>query len=68
MASLEIPENLCTADSFIGKRVVDREGIKYGQVKHIHINSKTLLVSGVTIHQGFHKEYYLSAEYIDHFT
>jgi len=68
MTALEIPENLCTADSFIGKRVVDREGIKYGEVKHIHINSKTLAVSGVTIHQGFHKEYYLSAEYIDHFT
>ena len=68
MTALEIPENLCTADSFIGKRVVDREGIKYGEVKHIHINSKTLAVSGVTIHQGFHKEYYLSAEYVDHFT
>ncbi|MFM8658892.1 MAG: hypothetical protein ACKOCQ_03025 [Candidatus Nitrosotenuis sp.] len=69
MAALEeIPENLCTADTFTGKRVVDREGIKYGEVKHIHINSTTLAVSGVTIHQGFHKDYYLSSEYIDHFT
>jgi len=64
----EIPENLCTADTFTGKRVVDREGIKYGEVKHIHINSKTLAVSGVTIHQGFHKDYYLPTEYIDQFT
>jgi sporulation protein YlmC with PRC-barrel domain len=69
MAALEeIPQNNCTADTFTGKRVVDREGIKYGEVKHIHINSKTLAVSGVTIHQGFHKDYYLPAEYIDHFT
>lgn len=64
----EIPENLCTADEFAGKQVVDREGIKYGKVKHIHINAKTLAVSGVTIHQGFNKDYYLSTEYIDRFT
>ncbi len=61
-------ENTCTADQFTGKNVVDREGIEYGKVKHIHINSKTLSVSGVTIHQGFHKDYFLSSEYIDRFT
>lgn len=61
-------ENLCTADDFTGKRVVDREGIGYGRVKHIHINTNTLAVSGVTIHQGFHKDYYLPTEYIDKFT
>lgn len=61
-------ESLCTADEFAGKRVVDREGIGYGKVKHIHINAKTLAVSGVTIHQGFHKDYYLPTEYIDKFT
>ncbi|MEM3065571.1 MAG: PRC-barrel domain-containing protein [Candidatus Nitrosotenuis sp.] len=60
--------NLCTADEFRGKKVVDREGIEYGKVKHIHINSKTLSVAGVTIHQGFHKDYYLTTEYIDKFT
>ncbi|HWP78647.1 MAG TPA: PRC-barrel domain-containing protein [Candidatus Nitrosotenuis sp.] len=60
--------NLCTADEFRGKKVVDREGIEYGKVKHIHINSKTLAVAGVTIHQGFHKDYYLPTEYIDKFT
>jgi len=65
---LETPQNLCTADEFTGKKVVDREGIAYGKVKHIHINAKTLTVSGVTIHQGFHKDYYLGAEYIDKFT
>jgi sporulation protein YlmC with PRC-barrel domain len=27
-----------------------------------------LTVSGVTIHQGFHKDYYLPTEYIDKFT
>lgn len=61
-------QNLCTADEFRGKKVVDREGIEYGKVKHIHINSKTLAVSGVTIHQGFNKDYYLATEYIDKFT
>ncbi len=61
-------ENVCTADEFTGKKVVDREGIMYGKVKHIHINANTLVVSGVTVHQGFHKDYYLPTEYIDRFT
>lgn len=63
-----MPENLTTADKFRGKKVVDREGIRYGKVKHIHINSKTLTVSGVTVHEGFHKDYYLSNDYFDKFT
>ncbi|MEM3143370.1 MAG: PRC-barrel domain-containing protein [Candidatus Nitrosotenuis sp.] len=61
-------DNICTADEFTGKKVVDREGIEYGKVKHIHINANTLVVSGVTVHQGFHKDFYLSTEYIDRFT
>lgn len=61
-------ENTCTADEFTGKKVVDREGIEYGKVKHIHINANTLTVSGVTVHQGFNKDYYLPTEYIDRFT
>ena len=60
--------NLATADDFTGKKVVDREGIQYGKVKHIHINQETLAVSGVTIHQGFHKDYFLPETYIDRFT
>ena len=63
-----MPGNLVTADSFTGKRVIDREGIEYGKVKHIHINQETLFVSGVTIHQGFHKDYFLSEDYIDKFS
>lgn len=63
-----MPSNLTTADSFTGKKVIDREGIEYGKVKHIHINQETLLVSGVTIHQGFKKDYFLSEDYIDKFT
>ncbi|MHA7647715.1 PRC-barrel domain-containing protein [Nitrosopumilus sp. S4] len=62
-----MPENISTADSFTGKKVIDREGIEYGKVKHIHINSETLTVSGVTIHQGFKKDYFLSEDYIDKF-
>ncbi|MCE9652748.1 MAG: hypothetical protein K8Q89_06815 [Nitrosarchaeum sp.] len=63
-----IPKNMSIADDFVGKKVKDREGIEYGKVKHIHINQKTLAVSGVTIHQGFHRDYFLSADYIDKFT
>ena len=63
-----MPTNLSTADSFTGKKVIDREGIEYGKVKHIHINQDTLTVSGVTIHQGFHKDYFLSENYIDKFS
>lgn len=63
-----MPVNLTTADSFTGKKVIDREGIEYGKVKHIHINQDTLVVSGVTVHQGFHKDYFLSQDYIDKFS
>jgi sporulation protein YlmC with PRC-barrel domain len=63
-----MPENIATADDFVGKKVIDREGIEYGKVKHIHINQLTLSVSGVTIHQGFNKDYFLSNDYIDKFT
>jgi len=63
-----IPSNVIPADDFTGKKVVDREGIQYGKVKHIHINPQTLTVSGVTVHQGFQKDYFLSDDYIDKFT
>ena len=63
-----MPTNITTADSFTGKKVIDREGIQYGKVKHIHINQDTLTVSGVTIHQGFNKDYFLSEDYIDKFS
>lgn len=63
-----MPTNIATADSFTGKKVIDREGIRYGKVKHIHIHQDTLTVSGVTIHQGFNKDYFLSEDYIDKFS
>ena len=53
-----MPNNLATADTFTGKKVIDREGIEYGKVKHIHINQDTLTVNGVTIHQGFKKDHH----------
>ncbi len=69
MSKLEgMPTKICTADEFTGKKVVDREGIEYGKVKHIHIHPDTMTVSGVTIHEGFHNDYFLSNEYIDKFT
>ena len=61
-------KHMATADTFTGKKVVDREGIEYGKVKHIHINQDTLTVSGVTIHHGFNKDYFLSEDYIDKFS
>ena len=60
--------NLITADEFSGKTVIDREGIKYGKIKHIHINQNTLEVTGITVSAGFHKDYDLSRDYIDRFT
>ncbi len=63
-----MPTHMATADTFTGKKVVDREGIEYGKVKHIHINQDTLTVSGVTIHHGFNKDYFLSEDYIDKFS
>ena len=63
-----MPSNLSTADTFTGKKVIDREGIEYGKVKHIHIDQDNLTVSGVTIHQGFNKDYFLSEDYIDKFS
>lgn len=63
-----MPTNMATADAFTGKKVIDREGIQYGKVKHIHINQDTLVVSGVTVHQGFNKDYFLSEDYIDKFS
>ncbi len=63
-----VPRGTTTADTFRGKKVIDREGVEYGTVKHIHINSETLVVSGVTVHHGFHKDYYLPNDYIDKFS
>ena len=63
-----MPPNTVTADTFAGRKVIDREGIKYGKVKHIHIDMDTLAVSGVTVHQGFNKDYYLSRDYVEKFS
>jgi sporulation protein YlmC with PRC-barrel domain len=60
--------NLITADEFCGKKVMDREGIQYGKLKHIHINQNTLEVTGITVSEGFNKDYDLSRDYIDRFT
>jgi len=69
MASrLEFDRKLVKADEFKGKKVIDREGIEYGKVKHVHINSDTLEVVGITVHEGLHKDYFLSRDYVDRFT
>lgn len=65
---LEDKPKMVNASSFTGKRVVDREGVLYGKVKHIHINPGTLKVTGVTIREGFNKDYFLPETYIDKFT
>lgn len=66
--SIELDRKQITADDFKGKKVIDREGIEYGKVKHIHINSDTLEVVGITVHKGLHKDHFLSRDYIDRFT
>jgi len=69
MASrLEFDRKQVKADEFKGKKVIDREGIEYGKVKHVHINSDTLEVVGITVHEGIHKDYFLSRDYVDRFT
>jgi sporulation protein YlmC with PRC-barrel domain len=65
---LQDVSRMVTADTFTGKRVVDREGVLYGKVKHIHINPDALKVTGVTIREGFQREYFLPETYIDKFT
>jgi sporulation protein YlmC with PRC-barrel domain len=64
----ELDQKQIKADEFRGKKVIDREGIEYGKVKHIHINADTLEVVGITIHKGIHKDYFLSRDYVDRFT
>ena len=64
----DMPEGILTADTFKGKKVIDREGVEYGKVKHIHINPDTLMVSGVTIREGLTRDYYLTSDYIDEFS
>ena len=66
--SIEFDRKQISADDFKGKKVIDREGIEYGKVKHIHINSDTLEVVGITVHKGLHKDHFLSRDYIDRFT
>ncbi len=65
---LEFDRKQIKADDFKGKKVIDREGIEYGKVKHIHINADTLEVVGITVHEGIHKNYFLSRDYVDRFT
>jgi sporulation protein YlmC with PRC-barrel domain len=65
---IEFDRKQISADEFKGKKVIDREGIEYGKVKHIHINSDTLEVVGITVHKGLHKDHFLSRDYIDRFT
>jgi sporulation protein YlmC with PRC-barrel domain len=61
-------DNQINADEFRGKKVIDREGIGYGKVKHVQIDCDTLQVTGITVHEGFHKDYFLPRDHIDRFT
>src|SRR5579863_1166482 len=65
---IELDRKQISADDFKGKKVIDREGIEYGNVKHVHINTDTLEVVGITVHKGLHKDHFLSRDYIDRFT
>jgi sporulation protein YlmC with PRC-barrel domain len=61
-------DNQLNADEFRGRKVIDREGIEYGKVKHVQIDCDTLQVTGITVHEGFHKDYFLPRNHIDRFT
>jgi sporulation protein YlmC with PRC-barrel domain len=60
--------NQLNADEFRGRKVIDREGIEYGKVKHVQIDCDTLQVIGITVHEGFHRDYFLPRNHIDRFT
>ena len=57
-------ENVVNSDEFKGKKVIDKEGIEYGKVKHVQIHCDTLQVIGITVHEGFHKDYFLPRDHI----
>ena len=61
-------DNQINADEFKGKKVIDKEGIGYGKVKHIQIDCDTLQVTGITVHEGFHKDYFVPRDQLDRFT
>jgi len=61
-------DNQLNADEFRGRKVIDREGIEYGKVKHVQIDCDTLQVTGITVHEGFHKDYFLPRNHIDRLT
>ena len=61
-------ENKLNADDFRGRKVIDREGIEYGRVKHVQIDCDSLQVTGITVHEGFHKDYFLTRNHVDRFT
>lgn len=65
---LQNSENKLNADEFRGRKVIDREGIEYGKVKHVQIDCDSLQVTGITVHEGFHKDYFLPRNHIDRFT
>jgi sporulation protein YlmC with PRC-barrel domain len=65
---LQSNENKLNADEFLGRKVIDREGIEYGKVKHVQIDCDTLQVTGITVHEGFNKDYFLPRNNIDRFT
>jgi len=65
---LQSNENKLNADDFRGRKVIDREGIEYGRVKHVQIDCDSLQVTGITVHEGFHKDYFLPRNHIDRFT
>lgn len=61
----ELQNSRLNVDEFQGKKVIDREGIAYGKVKHVQIDCDTLQVTGITVHEGFHKDYFLPRESVD---
>ena len=61
-------EYAAAADTFTGKKVVDKKGIEYGTVKHVFVGQDSLEITGVAIKYGFRKEYYLPKSFIAKFT
>ena len=61
------PKGSVRAGSYSGRRVVDREGVEYGRVRHVHVDGASLSVCGVTVRHGL-RSYFLPADHIEGFS
>lgn len=61
----ELKKNIITSDDILGKDVIDSDGDIIGVSSKLHIDSRSKLIVGITIDQGFMKpDLYVGLEYV----